>query len=81
MNIKDMPHVTVEQVLALRKEAMKLEEENQALRKGLEAVKAENLSLKDWVWHKKYSEASSQGASHEVARDFSNDGVSKIIDQ
>lgn len=47
MNIKDMPHVTVEQVLAMRKAAMKLEadnaalvEENQALRNELEALKS-----------------------------------------
>lgn len=43
MSIKDMPHVTVEQVLALRKEAMKLEAENQALRKELEAVRVQAI--------------------------------------
>lgn len=38
MNIKDMPHVTVEQVLAMRKAAMKLAADNAALVEALEAV-------------------------------------------
>ena len=39
MDIKDMPHVTVEQVLELRKAAIKSVADNKALREELKALK------------------------------------------
>jgi len=41
MNIKDMPHVTVEQVLALRKAAIELEQELAELKASLPKIKAD----------------------------------------
>lgn len=41
MSIKDMPHVTVEQVLALRKAAIDLEKELAALKASLPKIKAD----------------------------------------
>lgn len=38
MTIKDMPHVTCEQVLALRDAAIKLEEQNHKLKTRLRAM-------------------------------------------
>jgi hypothetical protein len=40
MNIKDLPHVTVEQVLALREAAIELEQEVTAYRISLENLEA-----------------------------------------
>jgi len=41
MSIKDLPHVTVEQVLALRKEAIELEKELAELKASLPKVRAD----------------------------------------
>lgn len=48
MSIKDLPHVTVEQVLALRKAAIELEQELATLKASLPKIKADAvLSLLD----------------------------------
>ena len=44
MNIKDMPHVTVEQVLALREAAIKLEQELADLKASLPKVRAQEYN-------------------------------------
>lgn len=41
MSIKDMPHVTVEQILALRKKASETEQELAALKASLPKIKAD----------------------------------------
>jgi HEAT repeat protein len=43
MNIKDLPHVTVEQVLALRKAAIELEQELSDLKASLPKIKADSV--------------------------------------
>jgi len=48
MSIKDLPHVTVEQVLALRKAAIELEQENTAYRISLENLEAKKDQIA-WV--------------------------------
>ena len=62
-------------------EANIVQDKIDSLVKELEAVKAENKEFKDWVWHKKYSEASSQGASHEIAKDFADNGIKLLINK
>lgn len=44
MSIKDMPHVTVEQVLALRKAAIELEQELATLKASLPKIKGDAVS-------------------------------------
>lgn len=46
MSIKDMPHVTIEQVLALRKAAIDLEQEATAYRISLENLEASLPKIK-----------------------------------
>jgi hypothetical protein len=47
MNIKDLPHVTVEQVLALRKAAIELEQELSDLKASLPKIKADAVREAD----------------------------------
>lgn len=50
MTIKDMPHVTVEHILALRDAAIKLEEQNRQLKTRLRAMQecARESQNLDW---------------------------------
>jgi len=47
----------------------------------MRSLETENKALKNWVWHKKYEEASSQGASHEIAKDFADNGITSLINK
>ena len=51
MTIKEMPHVTCEQVLALREAAIKLEEQNRQLKTCLRAMQecAKKSQLENWI--------------------------------
>lgn len=50
MTIKDMPHVTCEQILALREAAIKLEEQNHQLKTSLLAMQecAKKSQCENW---------------------------------
>lgn len=51
MTIKDMPHVTVEQVFAMREAAIKLEEQNHQLKTRLRAMQkcAKESQCENWT--------------------------------
>lgn len=46
----------------------------------MKALETENKALKDWAWHKAYSEANSQGAQHEEAKAFADGLVKNIVE-